>query len=148
MCMCVHTHIYHIFLRWSFLDGHLDYFHILPFANKCYYEHWIHVSFHINVFVFPDIYPGVELLDDMIVLFSLFKGTSILHSTVHACMLSHFSHVQLFVTLWLWPMRLLCPWGFSRQEHWGGLPHPPPGNLPTQRSDSCLLHLLHCHEGS
>ena len=26
--------------------------------------------------------------------------------------------------------RLLCPWGFSRQEYWSGLPFPPPGNLP------------------
>ena len=24
----------------------------------------------------------------------------------------------------------LCPWGFSRQEYWSGLPGPPPGNLP------------------
>ena len=26
--------------------------------------------------------------------------------------------------------RLLHPWGFSRQEHWSGLPCPPPGYLP------------------
>ena len=26
--------------------------------------------------------------------------------------------------------RLLCPWGFSRQEHWSGLPCLPPGDLP------------------
>ena len=26
--------------------------------------------------------------------------------------------------------RLLCPWGFSRQEYWSGLPCPPPGDLP------------------
>ena len=26
--------------------------------------------------------------------------------------------------------RLLCSWGFSRQEYWGGLPCPPPGDLP------------------
>ena len=25
--------------------------------------------------------------------------------------------------------RLLCPWGFSRQEYWRGLPCPPPGDL-------------------
>ena len=31
---------------------------------------------------------------------------------------------------WLWPSRLLCPWGFSRQEYWSGLPCPPPGALP------------------
>ena len=26
--------------------------------------------------------------------------------------------------------RLLCPWGFSRQEYWSGLPCPFPGDLP------------------
>ena len=31
----------------------------------------------------------------------------------------------------LWPARLLCPWGFSRQEYWSGLPCPPPGDLPS-----------------
>ena len=30
----------------------------------------------------------------------------------------------------LQPARLLCPWGFSRQEHWSGLPCPPPGDIP------------------
>ena len=35
----------------------------------------------------------------------------------------------------LWPhglqtTRLLCPWGFSRQEHWSGLPCPPLEDLP------------------
>ena len=38
------------------------------------------------------------------------------------------SHVQLFLT----PRtiaRLLCPWGFSRQEYWSGLPSPFPGDL-------------------
>ena len=28
------------------------------------------------------------------------------------------------------PVRLLCPWGFCRQEYWSGLPFPPPGDLP------------------
>ena len=27
------------------------------------------------------------------------------------------------------PAGLLCPWGFSRQEYWSGLPCPPPGDL-------------------
>ena len=30
----------------------------------------------------------------------------------------------------LQPTRLLCPWGFSRQEDWSGLPCPPPRDLP------------------
>ena len=29
-----------------------------------------------------------------------------------------------------YPARLLCAWGFSRQEYWSGLPCPPPGDLP------------------
>ena len=29
----------------------------------------------------------------------------------------------------LQPTRLLCPWGFSRQEYWSGLSCPPPGDL-------------------
>ena len=36
-------------------------------------------------------------------------------------------------SLWphgLYPTRILCPWGFSRQEYRGGLPCPPPGGLP------------------
>ena len=38
------------------------------------------------------------------------------------------SHVQLFATLWT--SRLLCSWGFSRQEYWSGLPCSPPRDLP------------------
>ena len=29
----------------------------------------------------------------------------------------------------LQPASLLCPWEFSRQEYWSGLPCPPPGDL-------------------
>ena len=49
---------------------------------------------------------------------------------VCACMLSSFSHVELFVT----PRTVDCQTplsvGFFRQEYWRGLPCPPPGNLP------------------
>ena len=30
----------------------------------------------------------------------------------------------------LQPARLLCPWGFCRQEYWSGLLFPSPGDLP------------------
>ena len=33
----------------------------------------------------------------------------------------------------LQPSRPLCPWGFSRQEYWSGLPSPSPGDLPNPR---------------
>ena len=44
--------------------------------------------------------------------------------------LSHCSHVQLFGLHGLQPAGLLCPWGFSRQEYWSGLPCSPPRDLP------------------
>ena len=49
---------------------------------------------------------------------------------VRVGMLSCLSHVWLFAAYWLWPTRLRCPWNFLRQEHWSGLPCPPPGDLP------------------
>ena len=42
--------------------------------------------------------------------------------------LSHFSHVQLFVTLWT-HYRASLSVGFPRQAYWSGLPCPPPGDL-------------------
>ena len=48
---------------------------------------------------------------------------------MHA-MLSLFSYVRLFATLWSVAHSLLCPWSFSRQEYCSGLPCPPPGSFP------------------
>ena len=45
-------------------------------------------------------------------------------------MLSCFSRVQLFVTLWTVALQAPQSMGFSRQEYWNGLPCPPPGDLP------------------
>ena len=45
-------------------------------------------------------------------------------------MLSHFGRVQLFVTIWTVALQAPLSMGFSRQEYWGGLPCPPPGDLP------------------
>ena len=42
------------------------------------------LSFQISVFILGDLYPGVELLGHMVVLFSVFGETSILISTVSA----------------------------------------------------------------
>ena len=44
--------------------------------------------------------------------------------------LSHFSHVQLFVTPWSIAHQVPLSMEFSRQENWSGLPFPPPGHLP------------------
>ena len=45
------------------------------------------------------------------------------------CMLSHFSCVRLFATLWTVAHQAPLSMGFSRQEYWSGLPCPPPGDL-------------------
>ena len=43
-----------------------------------------------------------------------------------ACMLSCFSSIRLFGTPWTVARQAPLPMGFSRQEHWSGLPRPPP----------------------
>ena len=51
-------------------------------------------------------------------------------NTIFACLLSHFSCVRLFVTLWIVDHQAPLSLGFSRQENWSELPCPPPGHLP------------------
>ena len=46
------------------------------------------------------------------------------------CVLSHFSCVQLFETLWTEAHEAPLFTGFSRQKYWNGLPCPPPRDLP------------------
>ena len=49
----------------------------------------------------------------------------------HACVvvLSCFSRVRLFATPWTAARQAPLSVGFSKQEHWSGLPCPPPGDL-------------------
>ena len=47
-----------------------------------------------------------------------------------ACLLSHFSCIWLFATLWTIAWQPLLSMGFSRQDYSSGLPCPPPGDLP------------------
>ena len=54
--------------------------------------------------------------------------------TVYVCVLSLFSHVQLFATPKAKSLAFSCQaplsMEFSRQEYWSGLPCPPPEDLP------------------
>ena len=52
----------------------------------------------------------------------------------HVYVLSHFNHVQLFVTPWTVTRKTPLSMAFSRQEYWDGFLCPPPGNLP----DPCM----------
>ena len=46
------------------------------------------------------------------------------------CEISHFNHIQLFVTLWTIAHQAPLSMGFSRQEYLRGLPCCIPGDLP------------------
>ena len=37
--------------------------------------------------------------------------------------------------------RLLCPWGFCRQEYWSGLPCPPPRGFSQSRDQTQVSHI-------
>ena len=57
-------------------------------------------------------------------------GAHSFYSKVHACVLSCFSHVQLYMTLWTTACQAPLPVGLSRQKYWSGLPCPSPEDLP------------------
>ena len=49
---------------------------------------------------------------------------------LNVCVLSRFSHAQLFATPWTVAHQAPLSMGLSRQEYWRGLPCPPPWDLP------------------
>ena len=65
-----------------------------------------------------------------------------------ACVLSHLSHVWLFVTPWTVALQAPLSMGFSRWEYWSGSPCPPPGELPYPGSNPSRLCFLHCQADS
>ena len=92
--------------------------------------------------------------------------TQLITKTLHV--LSRFSPVPLFATLWTVAGQTPLSKGFSRQEYWSGLPYPPPCILfyfffpsmyfkrrdpgiqgfPTQGSNWSLLCLVHWQAGT
>ena len=63
-------------------------------------------------------------------------------------MLSHFSCVGLFATLWTVAHQAPVSMGFSWQEYWSGLPFSSPGDLPHPGVKPMSLCLLHWQAGS
>ena len=66
-----------------------------------------------------------------------------IHLSIYMCVLSRFSCVWLSDTLWTVAHQAPLCMGFSRQEYWSGMPFPPQGIFPTQRTNLYLLYLLH-----
>ena len=63
---------------------------------------------------------------------------------VRACVLSCFSPVWVFATLWTEGCQAPLSMGFSRQEYWSGLPFPPPGDLPDSGIDQRIKPYISC----
>ena len=114
----------------------------------------MHFASQINVFCFCRFkYTHFCFLKSI---FFLIKFRSLIHLElflfiylfIYVCMLSHFSHVWLFVILWTVASQAPLFTGFSRQEYWSGLPCPLPGMgiFLTKGSNPCLLCLLHCRQ--
>ena len=68
------------------------------------------------------------------------------------CVLSHFSCVQLFATLWTVARQASLSMGFSRQEYWNRLLCIPPGECPHPRIEPrspawcMILRIFRLHE--
>ena len=67
-----------------------------------------------------------------ILLFMRCQSCKLLGKSFHPlmCVVSCFSHIWVFVTLWTLTHEAPLSMGFSRQEYWSGLLCPPPGDLP------------------
>ena len=90
------------------------------------------LSFLISIFLFSDIYLGVELLGHMVVLFLVFWKTSILFSTVYVPIYIAANSVQGFpflhtlssifylYTFWWWPFWQV--WGSISLWFWFAFP--------------------------
>jgi len=70
--VCVYIYIYHIIFIHFLVDGHSGGFHILVIVNNTAMNIGVHVYFQISVFFLLNIYPGVEFLGHVVVLFLVF----------------------------------------------------------------------------
>ena len=55
------------------------------------------------------------------------------------CVLRHFCHASIFLTLWTVALQAPLFMGFSRQEYWSRLPCSPPGNFPNPGIEPTFL---------
>ena len=74
--------------------------------------------------------PIIILLSDIHIYSIIILLNILILFCMHACILSQFSCVQVFVTPWTVARQAPLSMEFSRQEYWSGLSFPSPGDLP------------------
>ena len=87
-------------------------------------------------------YNGMHSSSDMTEPQKRENPTYITRSDRRQWMLSCLGCVLLFVTLWTVAHQAPLSMKFSRQEHWSGLPCPPPGDLPNSGTEPLFLPSL------
>ena len=105
--------------------------HFLSFLIQCFLISIQYTSLTSSIIYMSLllIFPSCIFLQKCVSIFLIISHVYLI--SICACVLSCFSHVWLFVTLWTVahkdsPETL----GFSWQEYWSELPGPPPGVLP------------------
>ena len=83
----------------------------------------------------PSIQPGFIL-----------NSLCLTYAHFNQCVLSCFSRVWLFATPWSVTCQAPLSMGFSRQEHWNGLPGPSPGIKPKSHTTPVLAGRCHRRE--
>ena len=75
-------------------------------------------------------------------------GDGLDHGGLLVCVLSCFSRVRIFVTLWTVVHQAPLSTRFFRKEYWSGLLCSPPGYLPDLTMEPTTHGLLHWQAGS
>ena len=120
--------------------GFLVLHYLLEFAQI--YVPWCYSNHLILCFpflLFPSIFSSIRVFSNESALLIRW-----VHTHMQACMLSHFSHFRLLVTLWTDPVKLFCPQDSPGKNTGVGCHALLQGIFLTQGLNPCFLQLLHC----
>ena len=109
----------------------------IPFLNCTLVIYWKTLK-EIILILYPMTLLNPLIYSNSLYIFWIF---SVYHKylNIGECVLSHFSHAQLFVILGTVAHQSLQSVVFSKQEYWSSLLFPPPGDLPDPEIKTVFL---------